>query len=119
MSVSFEDKYKRASLERNRYQPRFDQRITKLPIYLGDEIKVLKEIAEEQKWNLGRYTSSFSYNQSPPLYNSNSFYEFLDECTAPGIVDFILSDINNMPLYVNEECEWRRVIAIWRLRIGK
>jgi hypothetical protein len=114
----FEDKHKRASLERDRYEPRFDERISKLPVYLGKEIKLLKEIAEEEKWNLSSSSSSYSNNQEPPLYNSNTFFEYLDESLDPNIVSLLLESIDNMPLYINHEESWYRALSKWRLKLG-
>jgi hypothetical protein len=105
-----------SSLERNRYQPRFDQRISKLPIYLGFEIKLLAQIAKEEKWNLD--ATSYSNNQEPPLYNANSFYEYLDEY-HDHLVDILLKDIDEMPLYINDKYASNRAIAKWRMKIGK
>ena len=115
---NFEDKYKKASLERNRYEPRFDERISKLPIYLGSEIKLLKSIADEEGWSLATTSSSYSNNQEPPLYNSNTFFEYLDESLDPNMVSLLLEDIAHMPLYINHEEPWYRAMSKWRLKLG-
>lgn len=104
------------SLEHNRYQPRFDQRVSYLPIYLGTEVRYLAEIAKEEGWVLD--ATSFATNQEVPLYNGNSFYEYLDECHS-YVVDILLMDIGNMPLHINDEQPWRRAISKWRMKIGK
>ena len=104
------------SLERNRYQPRFDQRISSLPIYLGFEIKLLASIAKDEHWIME--ATSYSNNQEPPLCNANSFYEFLDEYHS-YVVDFMLLDLEEMPLHINDEHPWKRSIAKWRMKIGK
>ena len=105
-----------SSLEKNRYQPRFDQRISGLPIYLGFEIKLLAAIAKEEHWVLD--ATSYSNNMEPPLYNANSFYEFLDEY-HDYVVDFLMVDREDMPLHINDEQPWKRALAKWRMKIGK
>jgi len=112
-------KYAMMSLERNRYQPRFDERISRLPVYLSEEINSLKAIASEEHWTLDSYSRSYSNNQDPPLYNANSFYEYLDEGLDPNMISLLLEDMTRMPLYINDEQAWCRAMSRWRLKIGK
>jgi len=119
MNKNINEKYQIASLERHRYQPRYDERIAWLPIYLGHEIRDLKKIALEEHWNLNSTSSSYSGNQEPPLYNSNTFYEYLDESLDPNIVSMLIGNLDGMPLHINDDNSWHRAISRWRLKIGK
>jgi len=105
-----------ASLQRHRYQPMIDHRISKLPLYLSEEIKTLREIAAAEGWSLD--VTSYANNQDAPLYSGNTFYEYMDE-SHEYLVDFLVIDIKDMPLYINDKSPWKRTLSKWRLTIGK
>jgi hypothetical protein len=117
--LNLEEQRELDSLERRRYQPLHDERIGKLPIYLAKDIKALVELSLEERWQLNNYSSSYSGNQNPPLCDSNTFFEYLDESLDPNMVSLLLEKLEDMPLHINHEQAWHRALSKWRLKIGK
>jgi hypothetical protein len=42
-----------------------------------------------------------------------------EDVTLGALILFLKEPIENMPLYINDDYLWKRVVSVWRLKVAK